>query len=132
MKRFLIACGMLTGLAAVSHAQAQAINVHEVAFSSATSTQIAVSSTTATAMTALDGRFSIEIQNQDGTASLWCGFAAVELTTSKGRKIAPGASWTVALGSRKIAPGSAVAALDIYCLSDSASATTNAQVVQIR
>lgn len=113
-----------------------AIEVHEVARSSATFTTVSVSSITATTVpaTALSGRWALEIQNQDSTSAVYCGFASTEVAATTGRKIVPGASWVVQINSHTTDPGSAAATFTLVCMSDGVSGSEDATigVVQIR
>jgi len=127
---------MFLALVGVAGPAMGAVEVHEVARSSATFTTVSVSSITATTVpaTALSGRWALEIQNQDSTSAVYCGFASSEVAATTGRKIAPGASWVVQINSHTTDPGVAVAAFTLVCMSDGVSGNENATVavVQIR
>ena len=94
--------------------------VSMVALSSATMNIVSVSTANVTQVdsTLLSGRVSIETQNIDPSANLWCGFNN-SVTINNGRKIVPSSAWSVSVAST----------IPVYCISDGAG-STNAAVSQ--
>lgn len=103
--------------------QAQAVvEVHEVAYSSATVTAVSLSTSGAEQVdvTSLNGRFSAEIFNDSTATTIYCSFSISvsstppTITTDSpyyGREIAPGAAWTVAVNST----------IPLYCICEAAT-----------
>lgn len=119
--------------------------VYETAVSSGNTVIIAVSSTNVTQVDnpQLVSRASIEVQNIDATANLWCVVVSSITPTvpaaNNGRKIAPGGSWfpnflsTISIVSFSTTTQSTTTtqtAAKIWCISDSTSATSKAAVTQ--
>jgi hypothetical protein len=77
----------------------------------------------------LVGRATIEIQNIDSTANLWCTLVSTTPTANNGRKIASGNSWIINL-SDKATQMFNQTLFKIWCLSDGA-ASTKAFVTQL-
>lgn len=126
MRRILMTLGLLFAAGA-----ARALDVREVAFSSATTYAVTVSSLTDTTMdsTQLAGRWAIEVQNQDASINIFCGFATSEVSGTAGRRVGPGGSWVVQLADKMRQPDG-TSALNIYC--QAASGSPTAQVTQLR
>lgn len=107
---------------------------HEIAKSSATTTQVTVSSFSATQMDTtartLFGRFAMAIQNQDASANMFCGFGSHEISTTKGLRIPPGGTLTLNLASNE--DSGTVTRLSLYCITDKSGASATAQMAQLR
>lgn len=133
LKSLLLSLAFLVTLSLQAHALPEgSLSTYQVASSSVTTIVVAVSSTTATQVDnpALTHRLAMEIQNTDGTASLWCSPLS-NVTTSTGRKIASGSTWNLSFASQMQSSAFGTPTLfHIYCLSDSTSATSNAVVTQ--
>lgn len=135
MKKLLIASLFI---AATAHAgYFEPTRVYQVTVSSIAFAKIAVSSSTATKMDTppLSQRVSVEIQNIDSSANLWCtpGVAVSSSPVNGSRKIAPGNTWTLPISDQlygsNLYANTAKAPIDVFCTTDGA-ASTNAIVIQ--
>lgn len=119
MKRLLLLAFFVAPLA---HADTVVPDrVYQVAIASFTVNVITVSTSTATQMDTplLTNRVSVEVDNIDGTASLWCG-QATSVAKNAARKIAASGSWLIGILDRSAFTN---AAMHVYCISDGTSAT---------
>lgn len=129
MKKYLFP-GLLVCLLPLlaGRAQAGVIEVHEVAYGSATVTNVSVSTWTGEQVDirSLSARFSAELFNSDSAIDLYCSFdigvSSISTSVHYGRLIAPGAAWTVAVNST----------IEIYCISDSSSTEPIVVVTQLK
>ncbi len=128
MRKYLFPA-LLVCLFLLLASQAQAmIEVHETAYSSATVTSVAVSTAAGEQVdvTSLTARFTAEIYNDDTSLDLYCSFnvnvSSLTASVYYGRKITPGAAWTVAVSS----------ILEIYCISEASGTEPIAVVTQLR
>jgi len=114
--------------------------VYQVGITTATQATISVSTSSiapgATLMDTptLSNRVSVEIQNIDTSANLWCSFTSTAPIVNGGRKISAGSSWVVSVTDRWFIPTASsprqTNLVNFYCLSDGAAAT-KAYVTQI-
>lgn len=110
--------------------------VYEVGIATMTTTIISVSTSTVTGATQMDNplmneRVTIEIQNIDASANLWCVGGRSNPTVNGARKIAAGNSWIVSILDRTLQTGgNPTSTFNFWCLSDGAAATS-AAVTQI-
>ena len=129
MVRRLLLVGLMCFMASFVHAASVPGLFYNVAISSITTTIVTVSTTAAVQMDnpQLAGRVSIEIDNIDSTANLWClpGSTTTAAASNSGRKITPGNSWTVAIADGILGPGSLPVRTPVlfWCRSDGTSAT---------
>lgn len=113
--------------------------VYQVGISSITMGLVSVSTSSNIGATQMDNpamptRVSVEIQNLDGSANLWCTAVSTTPTVNSGRKISAGASWIMSFTDKLFVPGfssSQGTAINFYCLSDGAAAT-KAWVTQLK
>lgn len=133
MSSFVLSVGIAWSLPVFGLAQGSFIPalMYEVGIASITTNVIAVSTSAATRVDtpALAGRVSVEMQNIDTSASLWCGPVSGNASANSGRKITAGSSWILNLSDTNKKPGGEQA-FSIYCLSDG-TATTKAAVTQL-
>ncbi len=80
----------------------------------------------------LPGRVSLEIQNQDAAANLFCNPNSGAVSTTNGRKIAPGNSWILSFADNFATPSLSITSspVHIYCVNDGAAGTTKVAVTQ--
>lgn len=135
MKKWIFILLCLIGLASKAHAFSNPGLIYDVALTSATQLPISVSTVTATTMDAiqLSGRVSISIQNQDGSANLWCGFNSNVAVSGalRGHKIAAGNSWSLSIVGAYYTPQTySSTPAHVYCISDG-TGSTNASVEQM-
>jgi hypothetical protein len=135
MKRILILLGILFGSAPVF--AFLPVQTYQEAISSITTQVVTISTSPVTGATQVDaieleGRVSMEIQNIDTVANLWCvptSSAALTSNSGTGRKIAPGNSWILSIADLLQPPGGYVAGTTVgvetgfWCISDGVAAT---------
>jgi hypothetical protein len=109
---------------------------YQVAVSSITEYLVSVTTSTVNGATQVDspqlaGRVTIEIQNIDTAANLWCTVSSTAPNTNNGRKVAPGSSWIVSIKDAFTPMGSIVStAIKFWCLSDG-TASSKAWITQM-
>lgn len=112
---------------------------YQTAITSITINEIYVSTSTAGAgpgATQVDnpqmaGRASIEIQNIDSTANLWCLAVSTAPKVSTGaRKILPGSSWVISVKDKIPDPINGPTSVKFWCISDGTAFST-ATVTQL-
>lgn len=134
MKKILLA-GILVGLMLCLVCKAHAAGAYSIqpsytyqtAVSSITVVIVSVSTSSLTGATQVDNpqlssRVSLEIQNIDSSASLWCLPISTMPVASGGRKITAGSSWVISTRD-KYYSSSGFSAVKFWCLSDGTSPT---------
>jgi len=136
MKTFFKSCLLSLLVSTLSHAAGSYVPglMYQVGISSMTTNIISVSTFAATQVDnpVLAQRVSIEIQNIDSTANLWClpGVSLSSAPVTSSRKIAAGAAWVVSMRDTLLRPSSTSnSSIDIFCTSDG-TASTKAAVSQ--
>lgn len=146
MRKFLagillaVACAVLLPPVTAHAAGAYGIQPafsYQTAVSSITTNIITVSTSSTTGATQMDNpqmasRVSLEIQNIDSSANLWCLPVSTMPVVNGGRKIAPGSTWAVSTMDTYTNPSyststfittSSTTTAKFWCLSDGAAAT---------
>lgn len=139
MKKLCLFLMLMSGLSAFAHAGSTIPqNTYQVALGSATTVVVAISSFNALASSnqadvpTLAGRVTMEVQNLDTALNLFCN-PSPGVSTTNGRKIAPGNSWIFAMSDflkTNLASGGSAVAAHMYCVNDGTTGTTKAAVSQ--
>lgn len=138
MLKKLVALVVLLGICSWARADYfEPDRVYEVGITTVSVNRILVSSSVATQMDnpAMPERVTLDIQNLDATANLFCDTNSGAVATGKGIKITPNNHYIISmLDKSSVLLNQSTGlkqTLDVYCINDSASITSTGTVVQI-
>jgi hypothetical protein len=137
MKKIILTLGLLFGSIPLMASQTPQL-VYQVGVSSVITNSVLVATfsvvpgATQVDNPQLPGRVSIEIQNVDTAANLWCVPVSTAPKAPLARKIAPGNSWIVSVADALLNAGffKGTTAVKFWCISDGV-APSSATVTQI-